>query len=103
MSDKKFGYIDNTGKFVIKPTFDKASPFSGKLARVETGEKVAFIDRSGTVVFGKTFDYALGFSGDFAAINQGGKIPDNINPIPIIGGKWGFINRQGVQIIDFKF
>lgn len=39
-SGDKWGYIDKTGKYVINPQFDSASPFSDNgLARVEVGDK----------------------------------------------------------------
>jgi len=46
----KFGFIDATGKFVIKPQFDLASGFCDGLAFVAKGTFEGYINRAGTVV-----------------------------------------------------
>ncbi len=42
-----FGYIDKTGKFVIKPQFNEAEPFFEDLAAVEVDKKYGYIDKKG--------------------------------------------------------
>ena len=47
----KYGFIDQTGKFVIKPQFDRVlSPFCDGLAFIENGSFQGYIDKSGIVV-----------------------------------------------------
>ncbi|MDA2920853.1 WG repeat-containing protein [Desulfobacterota bacterium AH_259_B03_O07] len=46
----KVGYINDTGKIVIKPQFDGASIFSEGLAFVEINGKVGHINRAGKIV-----------------------------------------------------
>lgn len=48
------GYIDKTGRFVIKPQFKSAEPFSGGLARVGDGEKFGYIDKTGKYIWNPT-------------------------------------------------
>ncbi|MGI8545639.1 MAG: WG repeat-containing protein [Aridibacter sp.] len=48
--EKNGAYIDKTGKIVIKPQFDKTSPFKEGMALVEIGEKSGFIDTTGKMV-----------------------------------------------------
>lgn len=45
----KYGYINKKGDFVIKPQFDRASPFVNGEARVLVGSTQAFIDKSGKI------------------------------------------------------
>ncbi|MDK1032231.1 MAG: WG repeat-containing protein, partial [Planctomycetia bacterium] len=83
----KWGYIDKSGKIIIKPQFDDAWFFSEGLARVGFGEqrgalkwlpeslrgslglahvktvyKYGFIDKTGTMVIKPQFDNAMSFS-----------------------------------------
>jgi hypothetical protein len=47
----KTGYIDKTGRFVIRPQFDLAYSFSGGLARVEINGRVGYINKEGDFVW----------------------------------------------------
>jgi hypothetical protein len=46
-----YGYIDHTGKFVIKPQFQMATPFVNGLAQVTANGEFGYIDKSGTFVW----------------------------------------------------
>jgi hypothetical protein len=51
----KWGYIDRTGKIIIKPQFDGAYPFYDGVARVMTGKMFdtdawSYIDKSGKII-----------------------------------------------------
>lgn len=52
----KWGYINKTGKVVIKPTFDKADNFSSGLAPVCVDRKWGFIDTKGNWTIQPTYD-----------------------------------------------
>lgn len=58
VGDKDAGFIDNTGKFVINPQFNFASPFYGGLALVtfgsESGSDMGWIDKEGKIVWRET-------------------------------------------------
>src|SRR5262245_58232100 len=58
----KFGYIDESGRVVIKPQFDSAYPFSEGLAAVQVGNKAGFIDESGQIVIPLQYHFASSFS-----------------------------------------
>ena len=60
--DKKFGYMDQTGRMVIHPRFDGVGEFSEGLAHVLIGGKTGYIDESGKMVIPPQFDLATGFS-----------------------------------------
>ena len=47
----KWGYVDKTGIFVIKPQFDGALTFSGGLALVVAGDRLGYIDKTGKYVW----------------------------------------------------
>lgn len=48
--NNKVGFIDDTGKVVIRPRFDDAMPFCAGTAQVELGGKQVAIDKTGAVV-----------------------------------------------------
>lgn len=50
-SSLKWGYIDKSGKLVIKPQFDGAELFEGGLARVRVGDKYGYINKNGQYVW----------------------------------------------------
>ena len=64
----KFGYIDETGRVVIKPQFDHGYPFTEGLAAVSTGKKWGFIDATGKVIVPLQYFAAALFSDGVAAV-----------------------------------
>ncbi|MEW6447220.1 MAG: WG repeat-containing protein [Bacillota bacterium] len=89
--DGALGYIDGTGKIVIKPQFSNGCAFSEGLARVWIGRKQGYIDKAGRVVIGPQFDGAEDFSEGLAAVQLSS------------GGKWGYIDRAGRLVISPQF
>jgi len=70
--DGKWGYIDNTGKFIIEPTFLSAQNFQGNgLALVGTDKGFGLIDKSGKYIVEPVYDYISGFSEGFAIAYSG--------------------------------
>lgn len=45
--DRKWGFIDEAGKIVIEPQFDRCSSFVQGLARVRMDGKFGYIDKRG--------------------------------------------------------
>jgi hypothetical protein len=73
------GYIDSTGKWVIKPRFDSAMDFRLGLAAVRVGADErgfgglwGFIDRQGRWAIRPTYGDAYSFSDGFARVCMGG-------------------------------
>ena len=85
----QYGYIERTGKIVIKPQFDEASSFAEGLARVGIGKKWGYIDRTGKIVISPQFDDAWSFSGGLAEVK--------------VAKKWGYIDRTGEIAIKPQF
>jgi hypothetical protein len=104
--DKKFGYMDQTGKMVIPPRFDGAGEFSEGLAQVFIGAKIdeskgpkaslhgaggkfGYIDESGKVVIPPQFDLVTSFSEGMALVGMGE--PEK--------AKWGYIDKTGKIVV----
>jgi len=85
-----YGFIDRSGKMVIKPNYKWAGDFSEGLAAVQmTSHKWGFIDKSGRMVIKPKFDRALSFSQGLAAVQ--------------VGEKWGYIDKTGKVVIKPKY
>jgi hypothetical protein len=98
----KYGFIDETGKFVVNPQYENVNQFSEGFAAVCVGQgcywgtqykdkehKWGYIDREGKIAITPQFDKASGFKGGLAAVS--------------IGGKWGYIDESGKYVINPQF
>ena len=120
-----WGFIDRTGKWVIKPKFDEVYGFSEGLGRVVINHKWGFIDREGKFVVEPQFKGAYWFSQGFASvvlendqrvfIDHSGTIAsppqftytdswfsEGLAPYSA-GGKWGYIDTHWQPAIEAKF
>jgi hypothetical protein len=82
----KWGFIDETGKFVINPQFDYAGNFKEGLALVMINEKYGYSDKTGFLTIKPQFDSASYFSEELAVVE--------------INGKYGFINKTGNFVVE---
>ena len=88
--DGKWGFIDKTGRVVIKPQFYWVHEFSEGLAVFDTEDgKYGYIDKTGTVVIPPTLDRAEPFSEGLAPAAN-----DFV---------WGYIDRSGNWVIRRQF
>lgn len=53
---QRYGYINKSGKFVIKPIYDEANPFDGGIAQVSIEDKIGFIDYKGNLMIPCIYD-----------------------------------------------
>jgi hypothetical protein len=83
-SGGQWGYVDQTGKVVIKCQFALAGSFTEGLAPVRVGEKWGYIDKAGQIVIKPQYDSAYEFSGGIAEVSR--------------GEKWGYIDRSGKYV-----
>lgn len=93
----RWGFIDETGKYVIDANFVMARPFSEGLAAVVFKENVGYIDRSGRIVIPPQFSgeggpTVRGFSEGLAAV----KVFKDIE-------RWGYIDRSGKFVVEPQF
>jgi hypothetical protein len=110
LSNPKFlrvGFIDSKGKIIIEPNEiyeDFSEGYSVTKQFGPSKRKVHFINRSGKKVFGDFFN-AHSFSEGLAPVWLNAKISEagKYKYINFYNGKWGFINKNGVLIIEPQF
>jgi len=84
------GYIDPSGRFILRQTFEAAGSFSEGLADIKfAGTKWGYIDLTGKMVIQPQFDETSSFSEGRAAVKQ--------------GCKWGYIDKSGRMVIPAQF
>ncbi|MDD5358838.1 MAG: WG repeat-containing protein [Sulfurovaceae bacterium] len=89
--NEKWGYIDASGKVIIKPKFDEVEHFDKYgMALVKHGNGWRYINKTGDFAIKESFESAVDFYNDELA-------PVKKNNL------WGYINRQGEMIIEPKF
>lgn len=100
----QWGFIDDTGKYVIEAKFVRVKPFSEGLAAVVFKQNenaystVGFIDQSGRIVIPPQFSgeggvSERGFSEGLAAVKV---YKDKLD-------KWGYIDKSGKVVIEPQF
>jgi len=115
----KYGYIDKTGEYAIKPIYDKAINFQEGLAAVTIDEKQGFINNKGEIVIPLIYKLALPFKNGYAIVvkNEKYSFIDKSGNNPFSkefdslsefsdglarfeeGGKYGFIDMKGNVVI----
>ena len=83
---EKYGYIDKTGKIILKPQFDFAGRFSDGLALIRVGSEYGYIDRSGEFIIKPQYLRASPFSEGLAVVGTG---PGST-----------YINREGIMVME---
>ncbi|NUU75326.1 WG repeat-containing protein [Paenibacillus xylanilyticus] len=120
----RYGFIDKTGKIVIKAKYEQILAFSEGLAPVKQNDKWGFIDKQGKVIIKPQYYDALPFSEGLAAVNgtggwgfidkNGKKVvkpkyysvkafSDGLAAVELSNRKWGFIDKTGKMVIDAQF
>jgi len=125
-----YGFIDRTGKWVVKPEFSSVHAFSEGLAAVAVGHsresrRWGFIDRQGKLVVPPRFTLVGKFSQGLASVSidrssfgyinkkgdwvieprfkDAGDFVDGLAPARADSGKMGFINKKGVFVISPQY
>jgi len=121
----KWGFIDKTGKIVIKPQFDEQYGFSEGLGRVVENGLWGFIDRQGKFVIEPQFRSAYWFAEGFASVrlaNDKNVYVDHLGRIAsprkylftdawfnegltefYLNDKCGYVNKHWEVVIEPKF
>ncbi len=96
----KAGYIDKSGKWVIKPTFDAIGGFFDGLAVVFIGNGRGYIDTTGKIVMPPgRFDEIWNFSEGVAVVHVGGREKKDY-PVYPEPGRWRYIDKTGKFVDD---
>jgi RNA polymerase sigma factor (sigma-70 family) len=85
----RFGFIDASGKLVVKAAFENAGAFREGRGSVCIDGRWGFIDASGTVVIAPRFRSVKDFVEDLAIVN--------------IDGSFGIIDRNGGMVVAPQF
>ncbi len=123
--DGKYGYIDKTGKVIIKPQFQNTMGFNEGLAATKMDGKYGYIDTKGNWVIKPQFEFTYMFSDGLAMIRIGkqyawidktGKTVIPAQDFEEVGrgfregrlavkknGKWGFVDKTGKMVINPEF
>jgi hypothetical protein len=106
VKDGKWGYINKSFEFVIRPQFDWAESFSEGRAVVKIGTKWGFIDKSGEVVIEPKYDLAWQFSDGLARVRYDspkGQVMTVEGEQTDYSYKYGFVDHQGNEVITPRF
>jgi len=87
--NKKWGFVNQKGEWVIQPAYDKAKTFVNGLAPVSKGKIWGYINEKGEEVI--SFDYR---DAEIFAANGLAPVKDK---------KWGFINTTGNLVIPMEY
>ncbi len=88
-SPNKRGFVDSSGKFVIRPQYDDVKPFSEGLAAVKINGRWGFVDTAGSLVVKPAYDDVQPFSQQRALV--------------VKDGKYGYIDPSGQVVIEPQF
>lgn len=84
-----WGYINNEGEILIKPTYQWASTFKEGFAVIQQNNKKGFINKRGEIVIPPVFDDAENFNKGFAVV-----IRDDF---------YGLIDKTGKIVVPIKY
>lgn len=121
-SEKLYGYIDITGKEIVKPQYEATTLFTGGCAGVMKDGKWGVIDTKGATIVDNTFDdinmlsngyFTLSRNKKWALFNKEKQVTDFIYEETLVlsddmlpvkkNGSWGFINTQGQEVIPCAY
>ncbi len=86
---KKWGLMDNEGKIVVPPKYDRLTKFSQGLMAVKSDSLWGFINEQGEEVIPPQYTEAKRFTHSLAAVKS--------------GDKWGYVDRTGKTAIPFQY
>jgi hypothetical protein len=101
---KHYGYKTESGKVAVYADYlyDYAEDFSNGWGLVRSFDRFSFINAAGkTLPMVNEYNWIYPFSDGLAAVNKGA-VKDEIMGT-VRGGKWGFINTQGKEVIALQY
>ena len=97
----KWGYVDTSQTWIIRPQFDAALDFSEGLApAMREPDGWGYINREGQWVIEPRYAVAGAFSEGVAAVNVGGAFTVRMGASPtVVGGHWSYIDRNDSTVV----
>jgi hypothetical protein len=104
----KYGFIDRSGEFIIKPMYKAAAPFSEGLARVAVvdggKEKLGFINHDGQFVIPPKYNTDADFSRNSTDFSEGlASVSEGLNPTLMEEAKFVYVDKTGEIILPTDF
>jgi len=97
-------YIRRDGKLGRTHFFDNgADGFSSGLVRTIRHGKFGFMDTQLQTVIPARYDFAFPFAGAYAKVCLGCRIERHGEHGLVVGGKWGYIDRQGKAVVSITY
>src|SRR5881394_2007889 len=100
--NRKYGFIDHTGKIVIRPMFDEVGRFSEGLAAARVNGKFGYINELGNFVIKPQFTLAEEFSEGLARVESADK-PSYTDKEFRVNIPDGYIDRSGKLVIPAQY
>lgn len=100
---KKYGLINESGQYLLKPEYDLIAPFNSfGLAQVTKGKKTGFVSRQGIIVIPVQYDFAGDFNSEgIVWVNAGGRIKKDATDVT--GGKFSLLRSDGSNLLDAEY
>lgn len=89
--------LKKSGKIITEPSYSYIFPFSMGFAVMIEGEKYGYLNSNGKVQLSPRFDGAWEFRKGIAKVCN--KCQFSIGEGGFVGGKWGFVNQSGDEIV----
>jgi hypothetical protein len=121
--NNKWGFIDTSGNWIIKPQFESCEPFIEGMSLYSENGLFGFINTKGEIIIEAIYEDADAFNNGLAIVNSGEKygvlnrfgvekvafdyedIGEFINGVAYASkkGKYGYINEEGFVVVPFIY
>lgn len=98
----KWGYVNKTGMWVVKPKFKQARDFKQGLGAVLKGKKWGFINAEGKFVVKPNYAHVLDFSEGRSAVWSYKPFESEFK-YDYAKRKWGYINKIGELVVPYSY
>lgn len=103
LMNEKYGFVDDSGKELLKPEFEEIGIFNDGLAYVKKSDKYGYIDdRIQTVIPCKYNAIGAFNAKGYVWVCEGAKFKKN-STSEFSGGKYGIFDRNGNVIVPVKY
>src|SRR5699024_3759080 len=86
LSQKKYGYINKEGEFIVEPAYEQAFAFQEGRARVVQNDKFGFVNRRGQLIVDPIYARAWDYHNGLAMVR--------------ISRKYSYINKAVIFVLE---